>query len=430
MKNFIAAKLILVLAGLMMPALPVYSQSGTGDIETLKQSAPKVFIDCNWCDEDYIRTEITFINYVRDRKEAEVHVLITTQGTGSGGTEYTLAFMGQGRYSGVDDTLKYIANTTDTQDEIRKGLVRTIKMGIMRYVAKTPIGDRIAISFTEKVKPTSVADKWDSWVFSFSANSFFNGEKLYRSYDIFGNISANRVTPELKIRASVSASHSSSRYIVEDETISSSSDSKNLGGLVVKSLSQHWSAGGLFSASSSTYQNIRRSFTPAPAIEYDLFPYSESTRRQLRFLYKLGYTYFSYREPTIYDKSKESLWSQQLSITLELKEKWGSVSTSLDAAQYLHDFSKNRVEASGDLSVRLFKGLSVNLYAGVSRIRDQLSLPKGTASLEEILLRRTMLATDYSYYGSVGLSYTFGSIYSNVVNPRFGSSGGGTIIFR
>jgi hypothetical protein len=79
--------------------------------------------------------------------------------------------------------------------------------------------------------------------------------------------------------------------------------------------------------------------------------------------------------------------------------------------------------------VRLIKGLSLNLFGGASRIRDQLSLPKGSASLEEVLLRRRALATGYSFYRSVGLSYTFGSIYSNVVNPRFGSESG-RIIFR
>ena len=34
-----------------------------------------------------MRTEITFVSYVRDRTAADVHVLVTTQGTGGGGTE-------------------------------------------------------------------------------------------------------------------------------------------------------------------------------------------------------------------------------------------------------------------------------------------------------------------------------------------------------
>jgi len=61
------------------------AQEGAFDIEELKKSAPKVFIDCDHCDIDYIRTEITFVNYVWDRQEADVHILITTQDTGGGG---------------------------------------------------------------------------------------------------------------------------------------------------------------------------------------------------------------------------------------------------------------------------------------------------------------------------------------------------------
>ncbi|MBI5325982.1 MAG: hypothetical protein HZB41_12040, partial [Ignavibacteriae bacterium] len=58
-------------------------------------------------------------------------------------------------------------------------------------------------------------------------------------------------------------------------------------------------------------------------------------------------------------------------------------------------------------------------YGGFSMIHDQLYLPKEGATLEEILLRRKALETTYSYFVSFGLSYTFGSVYSNVVNPRF-----------
>ncbi|MFH1686770.1 MAG: hypothetical protein ABIE70_04525 [bacterium] len=46
---------------------------------------------------------------------------------------------------------------------------------------------------------------------------------------------------------------------------------------------------------------------------------------------------------------------------------------------------------------------------------------KGEASDEDVLLRRHELATSYDYYMSVGISYTFGSIYNDVVNARFGN---------
>ena len=182
----------------------------------------------------------------------------------------------------------------------------------------------------------------------------------------------------------------------------------------------HWSIGTWITASSSTYNNIDIALNPAPAVEYNFFSYSESTRRQLRFLYRLGYSFRRYREETIYDKISENLLSESLSVTLELKERWGSISTSLEGFHYFHDFSKYRVEIYSDLELRIFKGLSLNLFGAFSAIHDQLSLPKGGATVDEVLLRRRELETHFDYFASIGFSYTFGSVYSNVVNPRFG----------
>ena len=396
-----------------------YAQSAKTDIEDLKKLAPRVFLDCNSCDAEYIRTEITFVNHVRDRKGAQIHVLITTQSTGGGGTEYTLAFSGQEEFAGRDDVLKYVSNATDTADETRKGLTGMLKIGLLAYAARTPIAGRISIAMTEKARPTSANDRWNFWVFSLSVGGSFSGEVSQRYSSLRGSLSANRVTPALKIRSSVSAYKYTDRFSYEGESIVSTSQNQNFSLLTVKSINNHWSAGGWLNANASTYSNIRYAINPAPAIEFDWFPYSESTRRQLRFLYKPGYFVYRYREETIFDRMSERRWGESASATLELKEKWGSISASTEAFHYFNDWHKNHVEVYGDLSVRLFKGLSFNMYGSFSRIHDQLSLAKGGATLEEVLLRRKQLATSYSYYGSIGFSYTFGSIYSNVVNPRF-----------
>ena len=143
----------------------------------------------------------------------------------------------------------------------------------------------------------------------------------------------------------------------------------------------------------------------------------------MRFLYKVGYEFLKYREETIYDKIKENLLGQSLSATLEIKEPWGTLESSLEGSHYFHDFKYNRLEFSTELAFRIFKGLDLEIDGRYERIRDQLALPKGDRTLEEILLRRKELATDYNLSLSVSLSYTFGSIYSNVVNPRFGDMG-------
>jgi hypothetical protein len=116
----------------------------------------------------------------------------------------------------------------------------------------------------------------------------------------------------------------------------------------------------------------------------------------------------------------ENLINQSLTISLEIREPWGNASTSIEGSHYFHDLSKYRIELWGNLDIRVFKGLSLDIFGRFERIRDQLSLPVGEASLEEVLLARKELATNYEYSISVGLRYTFGSVYSNVVNPRFG----------
>jgi len=89
-----------------------------------------------------------------------------------------------------------------------------------------------------------------------------------------------------------------------------------------------------------------------------------------------------------------------------------------------------QLSAFSSLSVRLFRGFSVNMSGSYARIHDQLFLPAGDAIFEEKLLRRKQLATSYNYFVVFGFSYQFGSIFNNVVNPRFGGGGGrGIIIF-
>ena len=175
--------ILLLLCFLYSVSVPFsYSQENQVNIEELKKKAPKVFLDCRGCDRNYIRTEITFVNYVRDRKEADVHVFGTLQRTGSGGREYTIAFIGRGDFEDINATLKYVSQQTDTGDEIRQGLVRVLKKGLAPYVAKTPLADYVSVQFKEEVKPTDVEDKWNFWVFSLGLNGSMGGEEAVRSH--------------------------------------------------------------------------------------------------------------------------------------------------------------------------------------------------------------------------------------------------------
>ena len=59
------------------------------------------------------------------------------------------------------------------------------------------------------------------------------------------------------------------------------------------------------------------------------------------------------------------------------------------------------------------------MFGSYERVKDQVSLRKGSISEQEVLLRLQQLATDYDYFLSFGVTYRFGSIFNNIVNTRF-----------
>jgi hypothetical protein len=429
-------KRFILIAILLLPFLRGYSQETPSKSDTLRKDAINIFMESSDYifteSMDYIHREIPYVNYVRDIRDAGAYIIPTRQGTGSGGYENTFFIVGQHEFAGMRDTILFVTTPDETTEGYRQKMVKTLKMGLMRYVAKTPLARYMNISFSEPLSETISTDKWNSWVFRGSLSGYLNGQKTYKYKYFSGNVSASRVTPDWKINLNARYYKSTSKYIIGDNTIESVSDSKYLTGLIVRSISDHWSYGGSSTLGSSSYSNEKLYFNLMPGIEYDLYPYTESTRRQLRILYSAGIHLVNYMDTTIYDKIKENLWLHTLTAAYEVVQKWGSINFTLGYSNYLHDWSKNNLSFSGYFDLRIAKGLSLNFGGGASMIHDQINLVKEDLSYDEILLQRKEIATQYEYYLSFGLSYTFGSIYNNVVNPRFGSSssGGMTIIMN
>jgi hypothetical protein len=397
----------------------------------------RVFLDCQnvWCDFDYFREQIPFVRYVRDRRDADVHVLVTAQATGAGAREHTIAFLGLGRFEGVTDEQRHISPRDATQDDVRRGLVHTVSLGLVRFVARTPAGERLRVTLEDPPAAAPAApadpeaDPWNLWTFRVGSSGFFSGEQSYTASNLSASASANRTTETWKLDLTLNSRYSESRFeITEDYTVTNIQRNHGLSALVVRSVSPHWSAGGRASLVHSTFLNQRTNLRVAPAVEYNVFPYAESTRRQFTFQYGVGFNTLDYFEPTIFERESETFIDHNLLTTLVLRQPWGSVSTSLEASQYLHDPAKHRLVLFSDLDLRLVRGLSFRSWASIAMLRDQIYLPARGASPEEILLRQRQLATSFRYYGSIGLSYQFGSPFHGVVNPRFRGSPGGMII--
>lgn len=417
-------RILLILLSVAV-SIVAHSQSNSIIADTLRKDALNVFLE----NTEYIRKEIPYINYVRDIRDAGVYVISTQQRTGSGGREYTYFFIGQNDYRGMADTLSFTTSPDETDDETRIKQVRTLQLGLMRYVAKTPLANHLKITYTQPVSDKVSTDKWDNWVFRAAINGYLNGQQSYNSTYMNGNFSAARITEKWKINMRVRSGYSIENFDIEDEIISSDNTSRSFSALIVRSLSDHWSLGGSLSTGAGSYSNLKNSLIIMPGIEYDLFPYSEATRRQLRLLYSIGYNGSAYLDTTIYNKIKESHPQHSITAAYEVVQKWGTIDISLKYSNYLHDWSLNNLSLYGYLELRIAKGLSLNIGGGASLIHDQLGLVKGGATTEEVLLRRKEIATQFSYFTSFGFSYTFGSIYNNVVNPRFGNSGGGGMMF-
>jgi hypothetical protein len=393
-----------------------------------------VFLDCRAsCDFDLLREEVVYVDWVREATAADVHVLVTSQDAGGGGSEYTLAFLGTGRFATRSDTLSYVNNPTMTSDETRRRLVRTVAMGLMPFVARTGAANtvRIATLDEDEERPALLPgrDPWRAWVFETGVSLGMNGERSYRSRTISSDFNALRVTHQWKFDWNFDHEYEDERAIdvetddegrvVSEDTFALVRRNWELEGLVVRSVTPHLSAGLKSSWLSNTFRNYRRALTIGPAVEYNIFPYTQTTRRELSFQYGVGYQVNRYVDTTIFDKIRESLPFHYVSGEFRSRQRWGSVSIDAEHLNYITDASKRNTELSGEVDVRVFRGLSININANYNWIHDQIYLPRGGHDQVDVLLRRRALLTSFDYGIELGLNYTFGSIFNNIVNPRF-----------
>ena len=395
-----------------------------------------VFLDCHTnCDFDLIREQISYVDWVRERTAVDVHLLITELGAGAGGSEYTLAFLGQRTLSARTDTLRFTTTPVTTNDERRRELVRTIAAGLASFMVRSGNGALIQVTAAEKdeedrpARSAQSKDPWRAWVFEIGLDGGLNGEANYKSRSLSGSFEARRVTEAWKFNFQFEYEYEDDRVtdqefdslgvVISEETFRNLQRSYVAEHLFVKSISNHASAGLLGTLRSNTFRNLRRAVEGGPAAEYNLFPYAQSTRRELVLRYAVGYSHNEYVDLTIFDKMRETLPLHVVTLNYRTQAPWGSMNFRTEHRNYLTDAAKRNTNVNGSFNVRLFRGLEVGVHGGYSWIRDQIALRKGSGDQVDVLLRRRELLTGYDYNAGLGLSYTFGSIFNNVVNPRF-----------
>jgi hypothetical protein len=387
----------------------------------------KVFLDCSSdnCHDDYLREEVEIVEYVRDRNDSDVHVLITSAETGAKGLEYTLTFIGQGVHASTARTLKVTTAVSDTEDSIRRALESALTLGLLAYLAPDSLPAGLAVTATLDAQPSQPItvddDPWNRWIVSLNGNGSIDSEESTREEEWGLSISADRITPMWKLTFGVEFEQSIEEFdLDEEEPLEVSTRSRDSSSLAVRALGEHWSAGVRGRVRSSTFDNIELELYASPAVEWNFFPYSMYTRRQLRVLYGIGVDRFRYYEETLYEKTEETLARQDLSTTYEQREPWGTLEGRVEWSNFFPGLSTHRLSVDSEVNLRIARGFSVSIEASVSRIRDQLSLPKRDATPEEVLLRLRQLQSGFEARLEFGITYQFGSQFAAIVNPRFG----------
>lgn len=382
----------------------------------------KIFFDCNVCDQTYMKQNLGNVQFVRDQDLSDVHLFFVTQRNGSGGRSYEVDFIGKGDFENINYKLSFSTDTNMTRDDERKRILENIKLGLVRFwIAKGTISEVTVSVPTPENEEEKIEEKdpWDYWVFRVGANGFFDGQESNKSSNLGFNLSARRVTDKNKFSFRVNFNENKSTFTFDGDDIVAINNSKSLNISDVISINDHWSYGVFGNIGTSTYSNYDMFWRLRPAIEYNFFKYSESAKKQLILSYRNGLYFNDYLERSVFAEDKELLFQHSFLLGGSVRQEWGNINGEASFNQFLHDPSLRSFGFYLGANVRVFKGFNFNVGGNYRITRDQINLPAGDVSLEELLLQQQQLQSGYNYFVSLGFSYQFGSIYNSIVNPRF-----------
>lgn len=411
----------------------------------------RVFIDgCErrdgGCDMDFIRTEITAVDFYRDNEMADVFLLINNNRSGGGGRQYQLIFIGQQNiYAGRTDTLYVNNKQTDTDFEVREKLTRFIKLGLAPFVAKTKAGEGIEINMKtdqSDLEDTGQEsdDSWNYWVFNIGSDANFEIEELSRQINFGGDFNINRITDKWKISISGRINErlrttiqkeprvdengapvldENGNQIIDEIENNFDVSEFGFGHQLVKSISPRWSYGYDIDGRQNTRFNYKFQVGFRPALEFNFFPESEQNSRFLRVNYGIEIRNNSYVEETIYGAAQETRALQSLRASLGLNQRWGNLQVGYRLRNYLDDFSFWTTGLSVSAEVRVTGNFSFYVRAEGNYVKDQIYLASGDFSEQDILSGRVTLPSAYTIDTRFGFNYRFGSNLNNFVNQRF-----------
>jgi len=408
---------------LLIPLLALLIWS-TSYGQNQKAAKLKIFVDCQTsCYQTFLKQNLKGVEFVRDPHDADVYILINAETNGSGGDTYYIETEGQKQYEGIKEKITFNTHADMQDEEIREKLLKYLKLVLARYWAAGGMDDLFDIHIREASAPVKIEDKWNNWVFRIGMNAYGSGDSNYSNIHTSTSLSARQVKEKHKFALRMRYSKGHQRYFYGTQIIKAVKESMSLSTSEVLAIDQHWSYGFFGGMSRSIYSNYRFSGYVNGGIEYNFFPYKESSKHMLTMQATVGPVRNIYFEKTIFGKTMETLWQSNLSISTNIIRKWGNIDAHIGYSQYVGHPALRSFDFYTGLQWRVVKGLNFHLSGMYAITHDKINIAAGGATLEEILLRQKELLSSYSFFVSTGLSYSFGSIYNTIVNPRFEGSG-------
>ena len=335
-------KVILLLA--LYPSL-LFSQ----EIDKLN-----VYLDCNYiCDIDFLKREMPCINFMRDPSDSHVQIIVKSQKSASGGSRISLRFIGSKQFNSKEDEYFINLKPDISKENQRQEILEMLKRGLFYYLLRSNEAKNFNLDYIKSTKTEKHLDldKWKNWVFRLNLSAWIDAEKGYTNSNYNSTISINKIKEKSKFLSNFRMYNSITSFDYPDYKLQTEKKNSSADFTYVKSLSPKFSLGAFTNISRSTYYDYNLKLRFEPAIEYNFYPYDESSKHRLSMLYGVGFGYNDYIDSTIYLKTEETFPLQQVEVKYNNLQKWGSIGLNLYSYQIIdiEDMDKYYFNHSDDI---------------------------------------------------------------------------------
>lgn len=406
------------------PAPVAEVPAATAPIATHTEPRPKVYLMCpQECFEDYLRQELSYFDLVRDPLLAEFTVLIVRQPAANGGERFsvTISRMNEGQDEG-SASRSFVSDPAATAAINRSVLRGVVLRGLHVELIGTPYEQAFTVELPARDADavSHLDDPWNYWVVSPEFSASTDGIGSFFEADFEAGLHVRRITADSKFRNRASYARGFSGYTLEDGSRPRGDVYRwNNRILYSHSLGERLSLGGIVGTWGSEFENTKGHVHGGAVLELNAFPFSQNARRQLRFAYQIGSWSNWYFERTARNRTRETHGYHAFSVIADVNQRWGSVQWIGQLNQFLDEPGLFKVSTGANLTLRIAAGLSISFEGEFAYVKDQITLRQRPVTDLELLLWTAQQPTDHRFYGQISLSYTFGSVFNTIVNPRF-----------